>query len=1014
MNTMNKIFTLLAALLLSAPAFAADGDVKKTTVDGVEWTYTIVSESDKTCMLGGSATGDDGTVVYYPAIDVNTTGNVTIPGTLDGYTVVTIGKEAFRGCKISAVSIPAEVTYIDDNAFADCSNLVKVICNGQPYDISESAFEGLYSQATVYYPEDCGEEFQSKKGWSKFSKWYEQGVEEDYLNEFKEVIMHLREMLYVAHENLVKKATQSEAPELYNEYDYCSDEINYIGQFFERIIWEGCVTIQNAKDFRERLRYLDKSIYEFYQKVEQYQPIVKIAINEENFPDANFRAIVAASDIDKDQDGYLSEEEITAIKKLKVSYKSIADLKGIEYFTSITELKCHGNQLTSLDLSNNMALISLECDHNRLTSLDLSNNMALISLECDHNRLTSLDLSNNTALTKLWCFDSQLTSLDLSKNTALVELYCENNQLTSLDLSNNTALTDLDCENNQLTSLDVSKNTALEVLHCYDNLLTSLDVSKNTALTDFWCNNNQLTSIDVSNNSALHMFYCKNNQLTSLDLSKNMALDYLVCENNQLTSLDVSNNTALTSLWCSNNQLTSLDVSKNTALKQLDCANNQLTSIDVSKNTALKVLYCANNQLTSLDLSNNAALAWLDTSNNPLTSIDVSKNTALVSLWCIENQLTSLDVSNNTALEQLDTSKNQLTSLDLSNNAALTYLRTSNNPLTSLDVSKNTALITLVCDGNQLISLDLTNNTALNFIRCYNNQIGETEMGKLVESLPEVSEGRFYVKMLMDDSDKNIITKSQVAAAKEKGWTVYAYEPTSDGYYNSVEYEGSDPQDLNPVDGGDKIDIGTEINTDTNLDGNVVGNILYNISSGNGEYNAQEGCLVINKPTSDETMSTLEGKDIFGEDVKDNFTGIVLKVAEGSGKVAIEAETTGPMVLKMKVGNEEPLEMEFEGKLKVKFPYNVTEETYVYIYGSTKAAQQAKGMRRANGTDGTLKIFGIEIEKNPTAIDDIFAADKPMDIYTLSGQKVRSGATSLQGLPAGVYIVGGKKVVVSK
>ena len=287
-------------------------------------------------------------------------------------------------------------------------------------------------------------------------------------------------------------------------------------------------------------------------------------------------------------------------------------------------------------------------------------------------------------------------------------------------------------------------------------------------------------------------------------------------------------------------------------------------------------------------------------------------------------------------------------------------------------------------------------------------------MGKLVESLPEVSEGRFYVKMLMDDSDKNIITKSQVAAAKEKGWTVYAYEPTSDGYYNSVEYEGSDPQDLNPVDGGDKIDIGTEINTDTNLDGNVVGNILYNISSGNGEYNAQEGCLVINKPTSDETMSTLEGKDIFGEDVKDNFTGIVLKVAEGSGKVAIEAETTGPMVLKMKVGNEEPLEMEFEGKLKVKFPYNVTEETYVYIYGSTKAAQQAKGMRRANGTDGTLKIFGIEIEKNPTAIDDIFAADKPIDIYTLSGQKVRSGATSLQGLPAGVYIVGGKKVVVSK
>ena len=780
MNTMNKIFTLLAALLLSAPAFAADGDVKKTTVDGVEWTYTIVSESDKTCMLGGSTTGDDGTVVYYPAVNVNTSGYITIPGTLDGYKVVTIGKEAFRGCNIEAIEIPAEVTYIDDNAFADCSRLNVVSCNGHPYDISESAFEGLYSQITAYYPDGYGEGFYLKKGWNKFSKWYEQGVE-GMLRVIEDLLDDLSCMCDKAMNKLAEKAKESEAPELREKLAELYTRLQDCQHQFVEFVNEGKVVVEQSQYLYEECERLRVMIVEFDMQIDQYQPPMKIAINEENVPDANFRANVAASDIDKDQDGYLSEEEITATKKLKASYKSIADLKGIEYFTSITELKCSGNQLTSLDVSKNTALTDLACHNNQLTSLDVSNNMALISLECDHNRLTSLDLSNNTALTKLWCFDSQLTSLD------------------------------------------------------------------------------------------------------------------------------VSNNTALTSLWCSNNQLTSLDVSKNTALKQLDCANNQLTSIDVSKNTALKVLYCANNQLTSLDVSNNAALAWLDTSNNPLTSIDVSKNTALVSLWCIENQLTSLDVSNNTALEQLDTSKNQLTSLDLSNNAALTYLWTSNIPLTSLDVSKNTALITLVCDGNQLISIDLTNNTALNFIRCYNNQIGETEMGKLVESLPEVSEGRFYVKMLMDDSDKNIITKSQVAAAKEKGWTVYAYEPTSDGYYNSVEYEGSDPQDLNPVDGGDKIDIGTEINTDTNLDGNVVGNILYNISSGNGEYNAQEGCLVINKPTSDETMSTLEGKDIFGEDVKDNFTGIVLKVAEGSGKVAIEAETTGPMVLKMKVGNEEPL-----------------------------------------------------------------------------------------------------------
>lgn len=37
---------------------------------------------------------------------------------------------------------------------------------------------------------------------------------------------------------------------------------------------------------------------------------------------------------------------------------------------------------------------------------------------------------------------------------------------------------------------------------------------------------------------------------------------------------------------------------------------------------------------------------------------------------------------------------------------------------------------------------------------------------------------------------------------------------------------------------------------------------------------------------------------------------------------------------------------------------------------------------------------------------------KPQDVYDLNGRKVRSGSTSTEGLPRGIYIVGGKKVVV--
>ena len=222
-----------------------------------------------------------------------------------------------------------------------------------------------------------------------------------------------------------------------------------------------------------------------------------VAIDNTNFPDANFRTVVENFDTNKDSS--LSDTEIAAVEAIDCSRKGITNLKGIEYFTALRLLKCNRNQLTILDVDKNTALEKLYCSNNKLTSLDVSKNIALIALECYSNQLTSLDVSKNTALTYLDCDNNQLTSLDVSKSTALTELYCYNNQLTSLDVDKNTALEKLYCDSNQLTSLDVSKNIALIALECYSNQLTSLDVDKNTALETLYCYSNQLTSLDVSN-----------------------------------------------------------------------------------------------------------------------------------------------------------------------------------------------------------------------------------------------------------------------------------------------------------------------------------------------------------------------------------------------------------------------------------------------------------------------------------------------------------------------------------
>lgn len=174
-----------------------------------------------------------------------------------------------------------------------------------------------------------------------------------------------------------------------------------------------------------------------------------VAINDTNFPDANFREVVNGYDTDGNNE--LSETEIAAVKTIDVSRKEIKDLTGIEHFENLTKLLCYNNQLTTLDVSENKALTLLTCDNNELTSLDVSGNTALMTLSCGFNKLESLNVSGSAALTYLSCDNNKLTSLNVSGNPNLTNLYCGSNQLTSLDLSN-TKVTDrgkLDTNGNQ-------------------------------------------------------------------------------------------------------------------------------------------------------------------------------------------------------------------------------------------------------------------------------------------------------------------------------------------------------------------------------------------------------------------------------------------------------------------------------------------------------------------------------------------------------------------------------------
>jgi hypothetical protein len=449
-----------------------------------------------------------------------------------------------------------------------------------------------------------------------------------------------------------------------------------------------------------------------------------------NLPDANFKAsLVGDVAINTNGDTEIQVSEASAFTgQIDCSGLSVADLTGIETFTSLTRLYCSDNSLNTLDLSQNIALIWLFCYNNSLTSLDLSTNTALTRLWCYNNSLNTLDVSQSTGLAWLYCYDNYLSSLDVS-NSALTQFNCMNNSLTSLNVSNgnnmnittsnfgvvnNPNLTCIEVDDvawstTNWTNIDAASSFSTNCSACVVNIPdanfktylvgntaintngdTEIQCSEANAFSGqidcFLQNISDLTGIEAF--ISLTDLRCNNNSISSLNLTQNTALTYLNCSSNSITSLDLTQNTFLINLYFQNNLITTLDLTLNTALTKLVCFGNSLNTLDVSNNTALEILYCYNNSLSVLDVSNNNLITELKCHQNyTISALDVSNMASLNTLTCTYNSLASLDVSNNTQLTSFDCGNNVITSLNMSNNNAITFFSCHNNSLNSLNMA---------------------------------------------------------------------------------------------------------------------------------------------------------------------------------------------------------------------------------------------------------------------------------------------------------------------------------------
>ena len=186
--------------------------------------------------------------------------------------------------------------------------------------------------------------------------------------------------------------------------DFKTPQITNTGFSYSTIT--DCCTKAHQKAFNSKgtIMYGGISLYRFSGTIPpEPEPLPEgsVRIDEEHFPDEIFRNDYVRDDFDTNKDGILSAEEAASVHDIQF-VSSVTNLKGIEYFTALTTLVCHNNQLTELDVSGNIALTYLDCESNQLTELDVSKNTALTELACSYNQLTTLDVSNNTALTQLF------------------------------------------------------------------------------------------------------------------------------------------------------------------------------------------------------------------------------------------------------------------------------------------------------------------------------------------------------------------------------------------------------------------------------------------------------------------------------------------------------------------------------------------------------------------------------------------------------------------------------------
>ena len=1064
--------------------FEAAQTFTATTIEGVEMTFKVLSEDDKTCQVWRPESNNFAAPV---AIDKATMGQVTIPETANGYRVVSICDEAFYYCpSITSVIVPAGVLEIGERAFCGCESLAQINLPGALKSIGSAAFYGtavssvlipasVQSIGSVPYGE-CPNliKIEVASGNTRFdardncnaiistqtnsliqgchTTSIPSGVVSIGWMAFKGctgmanlfIPKTVQSISYTAFElcSGLKSITVEDGNLVYDSRNNCNAIIYtssncLVAGCDNTIIPEDIVAIgEDAFMGRQNLTdiQLPKSVKSIGGHAFEYCKSLESVVIPEGVTSIAYMAFYGCSGLKS----VSIPESATSIGFCTFDgCSSLTEVVIPDYVTSLDNQAFMGcSSLEKVTLGAGITKMNyasfLYCDNLKTIISRIQEPFALQSGVFDYNDGAILYVPYGTKAlyeaTEGWNKFANIVEMEKNDDIivfadANVKALCVENWDTNgdgeLSYDEAAAVTDLGgvfSGNNDITSFDELQ---------YFTGITSLAFSGCSSLKSIKF---PASLTDIPSFSFRHCASLENIELT--EYIKSIG-EFAFADCTGLTSVNIPKNVESIGIaafgWCNLDYIT---VDESNAIYQspdgcnavIDVRNDMLvvgtnhTVIPESVKIIGDRAFAGCEELPSVTLPSGltAIYDWAFSSCTSLQEVFIPANVMSIKTnpfsRCNNLNRIVVDPANTT----YDSRENCNGIIETSSNTLITGIQATVIPntvttigsyayydcrnLTSISIPSSVTRIAEYAFG---FNYSLTTITIPNSVKIIENSAFYANSLRTIISeilVPfEISDYAFdHWNEVYNEATLYVPYGTKALYEATEGWNKFQ---------NIVEME---PVDIEPLENGDVIDFGDFVDESgvevlPALDGNVVGNLYFNILKDNGGYDAEEGCIVITESTADETIERIADKDFYDKELRETFTGIIFKVPAGSGNIKITAEALGSMLLKVRIGDDEPQSFELDGRQKVKIPYTVSQETLVYIYAGEDAA--VKGVHPVTASSGMLRIFGIESESIPTAIADVETSDTPVTIYSVSGQRLAKPQK-------GINIIGGKKVVV--